>query len=84
MSDPTARDPHTVTLSWTPDQNGGRVSCLNGRAPVTAVLGLLWAGEEPGRVAEEFGLSAEEVGVLDVLAEEVRNESFIRAGGGVS
>lgn len=71
MSAPTARDPHTITLCWTPDQNFGRVSCLNGRAPLSAVLGLLWAGETRETVAAEYGLTAKEVEVLAVLADEL-------------
>lgn len=71
MTAPTARAPHTVTLCWTPEQNFGRVSCLNGRVPVSAVLGLLWAGEDHDAVAGEYGLSPEEVGVLAVLAREL-------------
>lgn len=72
MTEPTARTPHTVTLAWTPDQNFGRVSCLNGRVPVSVVLGRLWAGEPHDEVATDFVLSREEVGVLAVLADELR------------
>lgn len=70
MTDPTARDPHTVTICWTPDQNFGRVSCLDGRAPVSAVLGRLWAGEDHDEVGTDCGLSRAEVSVLAALGDE--------------
>jgi uncharacterized protein (DUF433 family) len=42
------------------------------RAPVTAILGLVDAGEAITAVADEVGLTAEEVGVLVQFAEQIR------------
>jgi uncharacterized protein (DUF433 family) len=67
---PTARDPWTVTLCWTPDQNSGRVSVHPNRHPVTAVWGLLTAGETPETVSEEHACTPVEVRVLDVLRQD--------------
>ena len=72
MSTPTARNPHTITLCWTPDQNGGRVSTYPGRAPLYAVLGLVWAGEHHDEIATDHGLSRTELAVLVALATELR------------
>lgn len=70
MPDPTASAPWTVTLAWTPDQNFGAVSALNGRVALHAIFGLLYAGESHESVAAEYGLSGEEVAVLDQLRHE--------------
>lgn len=72
MTPPTAASPWTVTLAWTPNQNLGAVSVLNGRAPVFAILGLLQAGETPEIVADEFGITLEQIEVLRRLADEAR------------
>lgn len=71
---PTASAPWTVTLAWTPAQNGGAVSVMPSRAPVYAVLGLLRAGEAPATVAAEFGITVEEVEVLRHLAEDLEDQ----------
>jgi len=70
MTAPTAKAPWTVTLCWTPGQNNGRVSILDGRAPVAAIVGLLRAGEQHAEVAAEFGCTVEAVEVLHRLADE--------------
>lgn len=74
MTDPAAAAPWTVTLAWTPDQNFGSVSALNGRVPLHAIFGLLRAGETHETVAAEYGLSGEEVAVLDRLRHEFADE----------
>lgn len=74
MPDPSAAAPWTVTLAWTPDQNGGAVATYPGRAPLHAVMGLLRAGEPVDAVAAEHGLSGEEVAVLDRLRHEIGDE----------
>lgn len=71
MVEPTATNPHTITLCWTPEQNFGQVSVYPTRAPVYAVLGLLRAGEAPETVAHEHGLSVDEVRLLGRLADEL-------------
>lgn len=70
VSEPSAAAPWTVTLAWTPDQNFGAVSAVNGRVALHAIFGLLHAGEAHEAVAAEFGLSGEEVAVLDRLRQE--------------
>lgn len=68
--DPTAANPWTVTLAWTPDQNHGAVSIMPRRVPVYAVLGLIRAGEPHDEIAADFDLTLEEVAVIERLAEE--------------
>lgn len=68
----TAKDPWTVTLGWTPDQNFGRVSVMPNRTPVYAIVGLLRAGETHETVASEFDLAVEQVKVIDWLGDESR------------
>lgn len=63
----TAAAPWTVTLCWTPTQNGGQVSVLSGRAPLSAVLGQLHAGATPAAIAADYGLTVEEIAVLQRL-----------------
>lgn len=70
MTAPTAREPWTVTLCWTPTQNYGQVSLLDGRAPVAAVIGLLRAGTTIADIAAEFGCPVEAVEVLAQLDDE--------------
>jgi uncharacterized protein (DUF433 family) len=70
VTEPTAADPWTVTLAWTPDQNHGYVSTLNGRAPIESVVGLIRGGEPLDRIAGEYGLTVEQVSVIARLAEE--------------
>lgn len=70
MTDPTAAQPLTVTLCWTPDQNHGRVDVYPTRAPLESVLGLLYAGESHDDIALEYGLTREQVQVLAKLAAE--------------
>lgn len=68
---PDSRYPLTVTLAWTPDQNFGAVSTLNGRAPIAAVVGQLRAGDPAAEVAEEFGITETEVVLLARLAADL-------------
>lgn len=66
----TASEPYTVTLSWSPDQNGGRVSVLNGRAPVWALVARLRAGDPVEGVAADFGVTVQQLEVLCRLAQD--------------
>lgn len=72
MTAPTARDPWTVTLAWTPDQNHGAVAVFPSRSPLFAVLGALTAGDTPAGVAAEFGLTEQEATVLSYLVDDLR------------
>lgn len=76
MSTPgsTPSSPWTVTLAWVPGQNFGAVSVMPGRAPVTAIVGRLRAGEPVGDVAADYAISVEEVEVLWRLAQDLREE----------
>lgn len=71
MPEPTAANPHTITLCWSPEQNFGQVSLLSTRAPAPVVLGALRAGDTPETVAAEYGLSVDEVRLLQRFAEEL-------------
>lgn len=71
--EPTAADPWTVTLCWTPRQNYGQVSIWPGRGPVSAVWGLLTAGEDAATVAGEHHATPVEVQVLEQLRMESRD-----------
>lgn len=71
MTAPTARDPWTLTLCWTPDQNFGAVAIYPGRAPATALVGLLRAGTPVDEVAAEFGISVGAVEVLSRLVDDL-------------
>lgn len=71
-ADPSASEPWTVTLAWTPDQNLGRVSVMPSRAPVFAIIGLLQAGETHEAIAYDHGLTVEQVRVLAMLADEAK------------
>lgn len=71
----TARDPHTVTLSWSPDQNSGRVSTHMHRVPVHAIIGLLRAGETVEAVADEYLLPRATVHLLRLLADDLATDS---------
>jgi uncharacterized protein (DUF433 family) len=73
--EPSARHPWTVTLAWTPDQNWGRVSVMPHRAPVSAVAGLLRAGETHDVVAEEHQIEPREVAVLARLVDDLTEPS---------
>lgn len=73
-ADPTARNPWTVTLCWTPDQNFGAVSVHPGRSPVTAIIGRVRAGEPLTDVADDYGVSVPEVQVLMRLADDLTPE----------
>lgn len=64
MIDPTPAAPWTVTLAWTPGQNGGRVSVMPNRAPVFAVVGLMTAGESTDQVAAEHRITEMQAYVL--------------------
>lgn len=70
-TDPTASNPWTVTLCWTPEQNCGQVAVFPSRAPLSAVWGLLTAGEPPEVAAAEHGLTVQQVRVLDELRRHV-------------
>jgi uncharacterized protein (DUF433 family) len=72
MAEPTAADPWTATLAWTPDQNGGAVSVMPSRVMLTAVWGALDAGEYPDIVANEYGLDHHTVHVLNILRRDLR------------
>lgn len=72
---PTAREPWTVRLCWTPEQNHGVVSVHGpSRAPITAVAALIRAGEPAEDVAAEFDLLVEEVQVLEHLIADLSRE----------
>lgn len=71
MTEPTAREPFTVTLAWTPDQNFGRVSTLNRRVPLFAIARAVRAGDSLEEIADDYGLTVEQVTVIARLAEEV-------------
>lgn len=71
---PSARNPWTVTLCWTPTQNHGAVSTLTARAPVTAIVGLLHAGVSIPQVAAEFGIPEQAVHVLHHLIDDLAPE----------
>lgn len=75
MSAPTARDPWTVTLAWTPGQNSGRVSILDGRSPVSAIIGQVQAAVPVAEVAAEYGCTVQDVAVLLRLVDELRDAS---------
>lgn len=72
MNPPTAAEPWTVTLAWTPDQNNGRVSIMPRRTPLMAIIDLIGASETRTAVAAEYDLTVTEVAVLDQLYEEFR------------
>lgn len=67
MSEPTAAEPWTVTIGWTPDQNGGRPCVMPRRVPLHAIVGLIHAGEDTQAVADEFDLTVEQVGMIEIL-----------------
>lgn len=75
MTSPTAHDPYTVTLCWSPDQNYGRVSTQMHRVPVHAIVGLLRAGETVEAVADEFLLPKATVHLLQLLADDLNGEA---------
>jgi uncharacterized protein (DUF433 family) len=70
MADPTAAEPWTVTLAWTPDQNFGRVATLDRRIPLFAIIGAIRAGDLLDEIADDYDLTTEQVEVLARLAEE--------------
>lgn len=70
MTDPTAAEPYTIALAWSPDQNFGYVSTLNGRVPIASVVGLIRVKEPLEVVADEYGLTVEQVTVIARLADE--------------
>lgn len=73
MNPPTAADPWTVTIGWTPDQNFGRPCVMPSRAPLFAILGLMAAGEQPDVIAAEHDLTAEAVHVLWQLIVDIQS-----------
>lgn len=76
MSDPTAAAPWTATLAYTPGQNGGAVSMLDGRVSLPAVMGLLAAGEPPEVVAAEYNCTVEAARVIAQLLEDFHDGLF--------
>jgi uncharacterized protein (DUF433 family) len=70
MSEPTAAEPWTVTIGYSPDQNGGRPCVMPRRVPIHAIVGLIRGGEDTQAVADEFGLTVEQVGMIEILMVE--------------
>lgn len=70
-AEPTAPAPRTVEIAWTPDQNFGRVSTLNRRVPLFAIARAVRAGDSVEEIADDYGLTVEQVTVIARLAEEV-------------
>lgn len=75
MFEPTARNPWTVTLCWTPEQNHGAVSVWPGRSPVHAIVAMASAGTPVVEVAAEYGVSVATVRVLCALAVDLAPEN---------
>lgn len=70
VPEPTAADPWTVTLAWTPDQSHGYVSTLEGRVPIASIVGLIRVKETHAQIAAEYGLPIEQVQLIARLADE--------------
>jgi uncharacterized protein (DUF433 family) len=74
MAEPTAAAPWTVTLAWAPDQNFGRVSTLNHRVPLFAIVAAIRAGDLLDEIADDYDLTTEQVEVLARLAAEAQED----------
>jgi uncharacterized protein (DUF433 family) len=68
---PTAADPYTVTLSWSPDQNFGRVSTYEKRVPLFAIVRAIRSGETLDEIADDYDLPVQHISVIAHLAAEV-------------
>jgi crossover junction endodeoxyribonuclease RusA len=71
VTDPTAAQPWTVTLAWTPDQNSGRVSTLDRRVPLFAIARAVRAGDALDEIADDYDLTVQQVWVIVQLVSEV-------------
>ena len=74
MPEPTAAEPWTVTLAWSPEQNAGRVSTLDRRIPLFAIVSAIRAGDVLDEIADDYDLTTEQVEVLARLAAEAQED----------